>query len=211
MVLEITPATFVLARNHVLTNAIVSQEDTTECREKVSTLQPTSVHRKAHKICQQVRSTDLLICLLQVKTRSVGGTKYSSPRRRDQMIRAIHCRQVAKHLNLSNLSQHILPYNEPDLYNDFLTNEVDYKDHYTINFPRHCVLGHVLLDSDLLDDLGPWQEVVQPTKKPRSVGPHKSKPKKTTSMKKTRQKDKKSRSVTIQIPEKTRSVKVEVP
>ena len=44
-----------------------------------------------------------------------------------------------------------------------------------------------------------------------SVGPHKSKPKQTTSMKKTRQKNKKSRSVTIQIPEKTRSVKVEVP
>ena len=67
------------------------------------------------------------------------------------------------------------------------------------------------MDSNPLDDLGPWKEVVQPTKKPRSVGPHKSKPKKTTSMKKTRQKNKKSRSVTIQIPDETRSVKVEVP
>ena len=67
------------------------------------------------------------------------------------------------------------------------------------------------MDSDLLNDLGPWKEVVQPTKKTRSVGPHKSKPKKTTSKKKTRQKNKKSRSVTIQIPEKTRSVKIQVP
>ena len=29
-------------------------------RGKVSTLQTTSVHRKAHKICQQVRSIDVL-------------------------------------------------------------------------------------------------------------------------------------------------------
>ena len=126
------------------------------------------------------------------------------------MIRAIHCRQVAEHLNLSDLSQHILPYDEPDLYNDFITKEPDYKDRFNPNFPRHCVLGHVLLDSDPLNNLGPWQEVVRPTKKPKSVGPHKSKPKKTTSMKKTRQKNKKSRSVTMRIPEKTRSVKMQV-
>ena len=82
---------------------------------------------------------------------------------------------------------------------------------FCINFPRHCVLGHVLLDSDPLDDLGPWKEVVRPTMKPRSVDPHKSKQNKTTSKKKTRQKNKKSRSVTIQIPEMTRSAKIQVP
>ena len=65
-----------------------------------------------------------------------------------------------------------------------------------------------------------WKEVVRPTKKPRSVGPHKSKPEKTTSKKKIRQKNKKFRSVNIQIPEKpkstpipekTRSAKIQVP
>ena len=100
------------------------------------------------------------------------------------MIRATHCPQVAKHLDLSNLKQHILPYDEPDLYNGFISNEADYKDRFYINFLRHCVLGHVLSDSDPHDDLGPWHEVVRPTKKPRSVGPHKSKLKKTTCMKK---------------------------
>ena len=124
------------------------------------------------------------------------------------MIRAIHRHQVAEQLNLSNLSQHILPYDEPNLYNDFITKEINLKDRFVINYPRHYVLGHVLSDSDPLDDLGPWHEVVRPTKKPRSVGPHKLKPKKTTSKKKTRQKNKKSRSVTIQIPEKTRSAKI---
>ena len=60
----------------------------------------------------------------------------------------------------------------------------------------------------MLDNVDSWKEVVQPIKKPRSVGPHKSKPKKTTSKKKTNQKNKKSRSVTILIPEKSRSVKI---
>ena len=101
------------------------------------------------------------------------------------MIRDIHCRQVAEHLESIKMSQHVLPYNEPDLYNDYITKESDYMDRFCINFPCHCVLGHVLLDSDSLNNLGPWKEVVQPTKKPRSVGPHKSKPKKTTSRKKT--------------------------
>ena len=36
------------------------------------------------------------------------------------------------------------------------------------------------MDSDPLDDLGSWKEVVRPTKKPRSVDPHKSKPIQTT-------------------------------
>ena len=71
------------------------------------------------------------------------------------MIWAIHRRQVAKQLSLSDLSQHILPYDEPDLYNDFISKEVDDKDRLTINFPRYCVFGHVLLDSDPLNNLGP--------------------------------------------------------
>ena len=103
--------------------------------------------------------------------------KLPPPRRRDQMICAIHCRQVAEHLESIEISQHILPYNELDSYNDYITKERDYMDCFRINFLRHCMLGHVLSDSDPLDDLGPWKEVVQPIKKPRSVGPHKSKPK----------------------------------
>ena len=103
------------------------------------------------------------------------------------------------------------PPEEPDLCNDFISKEPDYFDRLCINFPQHCVFKHVIFDSDPLDYVDSWKEVVQPTKKPRSVGPHKSKPKKTTSKKKTRQKNKKSRSVTIRIPEKTRSAKIQVP
>lgn len=148
---------------------------------------------------------------LKVKTRNDKETKVHPPHRQDQMIQAIHPWQVAEHLESIKISKHICLYDEPNLYNDFITKEPDYMDHFRINFPRHCVLGHVLSDSDPLNNLGPWKEVVQPTKKPRSVGPHKSKPKKTTSNNKTRQKNKKSRSVAIQIPEKPRSVKIQVP
>ena len=71
------------------------------------------------------------------------------------MIRALHRRQVREHLHFSNLSQHILPYDEPNLYNDFITKDINHTGRFIINFPRHCVLGHVLSDSDPLDTLGP--------------------------------------------------------
>ena len=76
------------------------------------------------------------------------------------MIHAIHCCQVAAHLESIELSQHIFPYDEPDLYNNYITKEPDYMDGFHVNFPRHCVLGHVLLDSDPIDGWGPWKEDV---------------------------------------------------
>ena len=76
------------------------------------------------------------------------------------MIRAIHRCQVAKHLGSIEMNQHILPYDKPDLYNDYITKEANYMDRFHINFPCHCAFGHVLLDFDPLDDLGPWKEVV---------------------------------------------------
>ena len=127
------------------------------------------------------------------------------------MVHAIHCRQDANRLELIDVSQPFLPYEKLDLCNDFISKELDYIDRFCINFPRHCVLGHVLLDSDSLNNVGSWKEVVRPTKKPRSVGPQKSKPKKTAIKKKTYQKNKKSRSAPIQIPQKPRSVRIQTP
>ena len=53
------------------------------------------------------------------------------------------------------------------------------------------------------------KNVLRPTKKPRSVGPHKSKPEKTASKKKSRQKNKKFRSASTQLPEEPMSVKIQ--
>ena len=99
----------------------------------------------------------------KVKTRNDGEIKFPPPRRQDWMIRAIHRCQVAEYLESIEVSQHILPYDEPDLYNDYISKEPDYIDRFSINCPCHCVLGHVLSDSIPLDNLGPWKEVVQPT------------------------------------------------
>ena len=60
-------------------------------QRKVSIFQPTSMLRKAHKICQQVTPTDLLDHGLQVKTRSAREYKVPPPRRLCQMIWAISC------------------------------------------------------------------------------------------------------------------------
>ena len=83
--------------------------------------------------------------------------------------------------------------------------EQDKADRFSVSFPRHCVFGHVLSDTNPLDEVDSWVEVVRPSKKPRSVDPRRSNPiqtvRKTTNNKKLRQKNKKSRSVTIQIPE----------
>ena len=129
----------------------------------------TFIPRKPWKIHQDKITTCLLNMDLKVKTRNSKETKFPLPRRRDQMIHTIHRRQAAEHLKSIEISQHILPYDEPDLYNGYITKESDYMDCFCINFPRHCVLRHVLSDSDPLDDLGPWKEVVQPTNKPKSA------------------------------------------
>ena len=161
------------------------------CKSGRHNRQHTFIRRKQWKICQDKNTTCLPNMDLKVKTRNAKETKVPPSRRRDQMIRAIHCWQVTEHLESIEVSQHILQYDELDLYNDYITKEPDYMDRFCINFPHHFVLGHILSDSNPLNNLGSWKEVVQPTKKPRSIGPHKLKPKKT------RQKNKKSRSMTV--------------
>ena len=83
------------------------------------------------------------------------------------MIRTISHRENRRDINDND--QYILSYNEPDLCNDYISKEQDSDDLFSINFPRHCVLGHVLLDTDPLDEVNSWKEVVRPSKKPRSV------------------------------------------
>ena len=90
------------------------------------------------------------------------------------MLCAINCRQ--KHQYNNDINHPIFFYNEPSLCSNYISKEVGNINHFCINFPCNCVLGHVLLDTNPLDDVDSWKKVVQPTRKPRSVGPHKSKP-----------------------------------
>ena len=102
-----------------------------------------------------------------------------------------------------------LPYGEPYLCNDFILKDRDYIDCCCIKFACHCILEQVLLDTDLLNNVILWKEVVQPTKKLKSVVPHKLKLEKTISKTKKRQKNKKFRSVSTQIPGESSSVKIQ--
>ena len=81
----------------------------------------------------------------------------------------------------------------------------DKVDRFSTSFPRYCVFGLVLLDTNSHNEVDSWKEVVRPSKKPRSVDPRRSNPiqtvRKTTDNRKVQQKNKKSRSVTIQAPE----------
>ena len=127
---------------------------------------------------------------LKVKARNKGATKLPSSCRHSRMIRAINCRQDATRQEPIDMKQPFLPYGGPDLCNDYILKEPKYIDRFCINFPFYCALEQISSDTNLLDNLVLWKEVLRPTKKLRSVGPHKSKPEKTTSKKETRQKKK---------------------
>ena len=136
---------------------------------------------------------------LKINSRKKGVTRSPPPQRLNRMLCAIHRNKNCQDKN--KIDQSIFSYDEPNLCNDYISKEHGSNNRFGVNFHQHCVLGHVLLDIDPLDDVDSWKEVVLPTKKTRNLGPHKLKPikttKKTTNNKKIRQKNRKSRGVTI--------------
>ena len=90
------------------------------------------------------------------------------------MLCAINRRKHKQDIN--NKEGYSLSYDEPDLCNDYISMEQDKADRFSISFPRHCVFGRVLLDTDPLDEADSWKKVVRQSKKPRSVDPRRSNP-----------------------------------
>ena len=88
------------------------------------------------------------------------------------MLCAILCCKNCRDNN-ENDQQYVLSYNKPNLCDDYISKEQGSNDQFYINFPRHCILGHVLTDVNPLNEMDSWKEVVQPTKKTRRVDPHK--------------------------------------
>ena len=92
-----------------------------------------------------------------------------------------------------NNTKHSPPTDKLDLCKDYISMEGDESDQFSISFPKNCVFGHVLCDTNPLDDMVPGKEVVRPSKKPRSVGLCRSNQiqttRKTTSNKKMQQND----------------------
>ena len=74
------------------------------------------------------------------------------------MLRAIDSRTNRQDFN--NIEHQSSLYDEPDLCNDYISMEQDKADIFSISFPRHCVLGHVLSETDPLNEVDSWKEVV---------------------------------------------------
>ena len=82
----------------------------------------------------------------------MGGYKVPPPQRLCQMIQAISCYKDAKRQTLIGATQPLLPPEELNLCNNFISKEPDYFDRFCINYPQHCVFGHSLLDSNPLNN-----------------------------------------------------------
>ena len=85
-----------------------------------------------------------------------------------------------------------MPYDEPDLCNNYVLKDPEYIDRFCVNFSCYCVLNKVDSDTNLLYNMLLTKNVLRPTEKSRSVGPQKSKLEKTTNKKKSHQETKKS-------------------
>ena len=73
--------------------------------------------------------------------------------------------------------------------------DLGYDNHSCINFPFYGALNQVYSSTNLLDKVILTEVAIQPTIKPRSVGPHKLISKKNRNRKKSRLENKKLRSV----------------
>ena len=146
---------------------------------------------------------------MKVKGRNKDKTKVPSPCRQNQILCAINlCQDTTCHKS-TKMKPPVLPSDEPDLCNDCILKDPEYIDCFCINFPFYCVLNQVDLNTNLLDNVLLTKNVLQPTEKSRSVGPHKLKLEKTTSKQKSCLKNKKFRSVSTQIREEPRSIKIQ--
>ena len=82
-----------------------------------------------------------------------------------------------------------------ELNNNHLSTNSEYNDHFVLNFSLQFTLNQVDSTTDLLDEVVLTEVVLQPTKKPRSVDPHKSILMENDNKRKSHQENKKFRSV----------------
>ena len=126
-----------------------------------------------------------------VKGRKSGNTKAPSPCRRNRMFCALNHRQDITLCGSTKLNSSLLPFDELNMENNHLSTNLGYDKCSSINFPFHHALNQVDSSTDLLDEVILTEVVLRPTKKPRSVGPHKSISKKNGNKKKSRLENKK--------------------
>ena len=81
-------------------------------------------------------------------------------------------------MDLQKMNPPFLSFDEPNLCNHYIFMDPEYSDRFCSFF------NQIDSNTNLLDNILSTKVIVRPTKKPRSVGPHKPKSEKTTSKKK---------------------------
>ena len=128
-------------------------------------------HNRCHtfrhcKSQYKLTSTNILHFGLKVKGGKNEKTKPPSPCQRNRMLHAIkHCQNTSLR-NSTRMIPPFLPSDEPNFCNDYIFMDPEYND-------QLCFINQVDSNTDLLDNVILQQVVMQPTEKPRSVGPHK--------------------------------------
>ena len=110
---------------------------------------------------------------MMVKGRKGGNSKTPSPCRQNRMLCSLNHRQDITIRENTKLRSPLLPFDELNMSNGDLSTNLIYDNRYNINFPLHPALNQVDLNTDLLNEVILIEVVMQPTEKPRSVGPHK--------------------------------------
>ena len=131
------------------------------------------------------------------KGRKRGNTKPPSPCRGKQMLCSLNHRQDIMARENIKLNSILLLFEELIMDNGDLSMKSEYDNCSNINFSLHYALNQVDLNTNLLDEVILTNVVLRPTKKPRSVGPHKLISKKNGNKRKSRLGNKKFRSVCI--------------
>ena len=90
------------------------------------------------------------------------------------MLCSLNYRQDITARENTNLKSSLLPYEELVIINGNLSTKSEYINRPNINFSLHNTLNQVDLNTNLLEEVILTKVVLRPTKKPRSVSPHKS-------------------------------------
>ena len=130
-----------------------------------------------------------------IKRRKRGIFKVPSPCRQNWMLCSLNHRQDTTVRKNTKLKSSFFSFKELNMSNGDLSTNSEYDDFFNTNFPLHPALNQVDLNTNLLDNVILTEVVLQPTKKPRSVGPHKLISKKNGNKRKSRLGNKKFRSV----------------
>ena len=131
---------------------------------------------------------------LKVKGRRNGNTKTPSPQKWNQILCAINLCQDNTLRGSTKTKPPFLPYDEPNLCNDYLLRDSEYIDCSCINFSCYGVLNQVDSNMDLLNNVILTKVALQSTTKTKECRPTQIKIKENNKQKEITPKNKKVKS-----------------